>query len=64
MYKWQTVVEIIEKYNLQNFKKFYFNQYGNLCKSMPLDELAKMEVKSINIHFPTNSVNITIIQDI
>jgi hypothetical protein len=64
MYKWQTVVEVVEKYNLHDFEKSYFNQYGMQCNLIPLNEFVKMEVKSINIHFPTNSVSITIIQDI
>jgi hypothetical protein len=59
-----TVIDIIETYGLEGFEKEYQNQYGNFCDQIPLSKLRYMEVKSINIHFPTNSVTITIIQHI
>lgn len=57
-----TVLEIIKKYSLEDYAKDYKNQYGNFCNLVNLDELKGMEVKSIDIHFPTNHVTITVIQ--
>ena len=57
-----TVIEIIRKYGLQDFDKSYKNQYGNDCNFIPLDYLPTMEVKSISINFPTNTVQITVIE--
>lgn len=57
-----TVIEIIKKYGLEDFEKEYHNQYGNLCNLINLDDLKNMEVKSIAINFPTQSVTITVIQ--
>lgn len=57
-----TVLEIIKKYNLEDFEKDYNNQYGNFCNLIKLEDLKNMEVKGININFPTNHVQITIIQ--
>lgn len=57
-----TVLEVVKKYNIEDFEKTYNNQYGNSCNLMKLDELMNMEVKSINIHFPTKAVKITVIQ--
>ena len=58
-----TVVETIKKYGLELFEKSYQNQYGNFCNPMNLEELKDAEVKSIDIHFPTNHVTITIIKN-
>lgn len=58
-----TVIETVKKYGLELFEKEYQNQYGNSCNLMNLEELKNMEVKSINIHFPTNHATITIIKN-
>lgn len=58
----ENVITVIKKYGLEEYKKSYNNQYGNFCNLLPLDQLMKMEVKSVNIHFPTKEVTITIIQ--
>lgn len=57
-----TVIEVIEKYGLGDFEKQYKNQYGQSCNLIPLNYLPQMQVKNININFPTNQVTITIIQ--
>lgn len=57
-----TVIEVIRKYGLEDFKKTYRNQYGNSCNLMKLDKLAQMEVKGVGINFPTQEVTITIIE--
>lgn len=58
-----TVIEIIRKYKLEDFQKDYKNQYGDYCGvKFPLNELAQMQVKSVDINFPTNHVIITIIE--
>lgn len=57
-----TVIEVIRKYGLEDFSKSYLNQSGNSRNLIPLDKLTQMEVKGININFPTNEVTITIIE--
>ena len=58
-----TVIEIVKKYGLEDFAKDYNNQYGNFCNLIPLKDLMKLEVKAININFPTNHVTITVIEE-
>ena len=58
-----TVFDVIVKYNLEEFDKSYCTQYGNACMEEDKFKLAEMEVKSINIHFPTKHVQITVIQE-
>ena len=57
------VIEVIRKYGLEDFAKDYNNQYGDFCNLISLDKLVDMEVKAININFPTNHCIITIIQE-
>ena len=58
-----TVIEVVRKYELELFRKEYKNQYGNPCNLINLDELKDMEVKGVDINFPTNQVTITIIKN-
>ena len=57
-----TVLEVVRKYGLGDFTKTYHNQYGNQCNLMNLDKLMHMEVKGVNINFPTQEATITIIE--
>lgn len=60
------VLETIKKYDLYGFVRDYQNQYGNVCDctAKNLDKFFDFEVKSINIHFPTNQVTITVIEEV
>ena len=60
-----TVKEVLSNYNLEAFGKTYYNQFGNPCNVSceNLGEFFNSKVKSIDIHFPTNSVTITIIEE-
>lgn len=55
------VKEIIKQYDLEDFKKDYKNTVGNSYNLVNIESLADMEVKSININFPTKHVDITVI---
>ena len=55
------VVEVVRKYGLEDFKKTYKNPLGNSYNLINISELSEMEVKSVNIHFPTKSAEITVI---
>ena len=56
-----TVLEVVKKYGLEDYKKSYKNLLGNDRNLLPLAQLADMEVKSISINFPTNEVTITVV---
>ena len=56
------VVEVVRNYNLWNFDKHYKNQYGESRNLIPLNKLTGMEVKSVYVNFPSNIVEITIIE--
>ena len=58
------VSEVIRNHGLEDFTRTYRNQYGNLCHLIYFDELANMEVKSVNINFPTKEATITVIERI
>lgn len=61
-----TVKEVLSSYNLEAFGKVYYNHFGNPC-TVPyaeLEEFFNSQVKSVYIHFPTNSVTITIIEEV
>lgn len=60
-----TVTEVIKKYNLEGFDREYHNQYGNLCNVSyaEFSQFFKLQVKGININFPTNHVTITVIEE-
>ena len=56
-----TVYEVVKKYGLEDYSKHYKTVIGNSCDCrFPLDELAKMSVKSISINFPTQEATITL----
>lgn len=58
-----TVLETIRKYGLEDYEKKYTNQYGNrVDTAFPLQDLIYKEVKSLYIHFPTNSCEIVVIE--
>ena len=61
-----TVREVIKKYNLEGFTRQYHNQYGNFCNVdyKDLDNFFNLPVKSIDIHLPTESVVITVIEEV
>ena len=61
-----TVMEAIKNYNLYGFVRDYQNQYGNFYDYVDgdLHRLLDLPVKSINIHFPTNTVTITVIEEV
>ena len=60
--KEMTVIEVVSKYGLGDFDKHYKNQYGNDRDLMNIMKLKDMEVKSVNINFPTQEAVITIIE--
>lgn len=55
-----TVIEIIKKYELEDYSKTYKNAYGVTRNFVPLDKLAATEVKDISINFPEKEVVITL----
>lgn len=57
-----TVLEIIKKYELEDYDKSYKNVYGNSCNLINLDELKEIEVKDIYINLRTNTATITIFE--
>lgn len=57
-----TVYELVKQYGLEGYTKRYFNVYGNRCDTKyPLPQLAEMKAKSVTIHFPTQTADITIV---
>lgn len=58
-----TVIEAIRKYGLEKCIKHYKDQYGNTHDTdIPLNELAKMEVKAVTIYPFYDEAEITIIK--
>lgn len=58
-----TVLEAVYKYGLNESEKSYKDQYGNRHNTdIPLDKLAKMQVKSVTIYPNTNEAEIVIIR--
>ena len=57
-----TVIEVVKKYELEDYEKHYKNQYGNARDLIPIDKLMHMKVKGISINFPTQEVTITFIE--
>lgn len=57
-----TLIEVIKKYGLEDFAKFYHNQYGCSCNLKNLDKLKHMEVKAVSINFPAKEATITILE--
>lgn len=56
-----TVIEVIKKFGLEDFSKYYKNANGTPRNvSFPLMELVDLEVKGIDVNFPTNEVTITL----
>lgn len=56
-----TVIEVIKKYGLEDFKKSYKNVFGEARDTFyNLKTLANIEVKGISINFPTSQVTITL----
>lgn len=54
------VIEAIRKYNLAMLDKHYVNSKGVFFDLVPLDQLAEMEARSINISCDTNEVTIEV----
>lgn len=56
-----TVIEVVKKYDLGDYSKHYKNLLGNSRDTaFPITELKDMEVKSIDINFPTQEATITL----
>lgn len=56
-----TVIEVVKKYELGEYKKSYKNCLGgDVSVSFNLEELAQMEVKGVYVNFPTDEAIITI----
>ena len=56
------VLMLIQLYHLEKYQKFYFDIYGNPCDCLPLDQLMYMQVKSVFIHYPSHTVDITLVK--
>lgn len=57
------VIEVIKKYNLEEYNVEYYNQYGNFVSSLHKKNFMDLTVKSISINFPTNQCKLTIIEE-
>lgn len=56
-----TVLEIIKKFELEDFDKYYKNAFGEPRDlAFKFEELKNMEVKGVDINFPTGEVTITL----
>lgn len=61
-----TVMDVLRKQDLIDFDVTYENQYGTPCQC-DLKDMAKFmnqRVKSLHIHYPTNSCTITVIEEV
>ena len=58
-----TVLELVEKYGLQDYAKTYESVYGNTVDTKyPLEQLTKMQVKDVSINFMVKKATITILE--